>query len=640
MNPALKLLALRILSLCAPPPRYDISEWAEAYREIPRGTSPEPGRWHNSRMPYLTEIMQSFTDPNVSETVMMLAKQTGKTECLLNAICYVVHCDPANILIKYSTLDQSKKFSKQKLAPVFRETAVLRRLIKSPRSRDSGNTVLNKQFPGGSMTLIGANSATGTRALSCKWIIQDEIDSDKDNTEGDPVSQADGRAENFPDAVFIKASTPTLKGSSRIEKLYNESDQRSWHVPCPRCNHWQILKWSNVRWTWTDAEGKAESRPEDAVYVCDGCKAELSDFERVRMVLNGKWVAKFPHRRRRGYHLSGLYRIMGKKTKAYRTFLHEFVEKFLIAKGDIKELQFWTNTFLTETWEEHLSKVDTHPIYLRREKYGPALPKGVLLLTCSVDTQGDRLEYLVKGWGLFEESWGIEHGRVLGNPFSPEVWQRLEKEVLEREWDHPLAGKLKIVVTVVDSGGQAEKEGFADPVYRFVRPRQPNEFGPGVYAIKGSSKTDGPPVSNRRPRRGICLKVLNVSIHKDTVHARLKLEQPGPRFMHYPIGFGFDEEFFAQLAAEAKKMVKRRGYMTAEWHKVRDRNEGLDLECYSHGALEILNPDLRAIAAKFAEKEPKPAVPEVKPPALTARPATGKMRRPALVRPSFRPRFR
>lgn len=625
------------LKLLAPPPQYNVAQWAEAKRHIARGASAEPGKWRNSRLPYLTEIMESFTDPNVSETVIMMGVQLGKTETLINAILYVMDADQAGIIVKYPSKDKGKAFSIKKLAPAMRGVQTLKGKIRDPRTRDSGNTQLSKVFPGGFIEIVGANSVSALRGSSARWILQDEIDADEANREGDPVGQCDGRAENFHDAVFIKASTCTIRGASRIEKLYESSDQRQWHCPCPKCSHWQILKWSQVKWTWQQADGTLLKDPERAVYVCEKCLAELSDYDRIRMVFAGKWVPKFPERRRRGYALSGLYRIMGKKSRAFKSYLHEFVSKFLEAKDDEAKLQFWTNTFLNETWELRLAKIEIEPILRRCEPYGPTLPKKALVLTLAVDVQADRLEYEVKGWGINDESWGIEHGSILGNPLRTEVWRGLE-DLREKTWDHPLLGKLKCVVTVIDSGGNRDGVAFSDPVYRYVRPRQPTEIGPGVYALKGSSTPGSAIVTNRRPKDGICLKLIGTDTAKQIIHARLKLEQQGPRFMHFPIGCGYDEEFFLQLGAEAQRMIKKRGYTVIEWHKIRARNEGLDLSVYGLAAIEILNADMMAIhqKAKALDKDPDPN-PEARPQAVIhARAPKPAMRRP----PIFRPRFR
>ncbi len=629
----------RALALLAPPARYDVASWADEFRELARGTSAEPGKYRSSRTPYQREPMEAFTDPTVSETVLLWARQLGKTTLLENLCGYIIDIDPGNIFVKYPTRQKAADFSTKKLAPMIREMPRLRRKIRPHRSRDSGNTMFSKLFPGGSISMVGANSASALRQLSCRVVIQDEIDSDEPNSEGDPVPQADATASNFHDAILVKASTPTQEPEddgrggqtgSRIQILFNESDQRFWNVGCPRCNHWQTLKWPQVKWTWKQADGTTFSDPEKAVYVCEGCQAELSDFDRVRMVMQGKWVAKNPRSRRRGYHLSGLYRVMGKK-RAYRSYLHEFVENFLKAKRD-GSIDVWQNTFLAECSSHRWSRLDIDPIMGRRENYGPELPAPVLVLTGQVDVQGDRLECMVKGWGLGFESWGIRHDILLGDPHQKELWQKLH-EWIAQEFTHPVLGKLSLPVVLIDSGGQSNDAGFADPVYRFVRPRQPQEIGPGVYATKGSSRMDGALVVNRRPKKGICLKLIGTSLGKTTFHARLRITDPGPRFCHYPHGRGFDDEYFEQLGAEVPKLVRKRGYTFTEWHKIRSRNEGLDLEVLSLAAVDILNPDLKAIAARVRAKSPE-AIPEPKPVPSDGRPKVRRSFR--LHRPVFR----
>jgi phage terminase large subunit GpA-like protein len=627
----------RTVALLAPPPHYTVATWADERREIASGSSAEPGRYRAARLPYQIEPMEATTDPTVRGVVLEWARQLGKTTIIENLIGFIVDADPSNIFVKYPTREKAKDFSQKKLKPLIDATPCLRAKFKPHRMRDSGNTIYSKLFPGGSISMVGANSAAALRQLSCRVVIQDEIDSDQPNSEGDPVAQADATATNFHDAIYLKASTPTKtpvpdgKGGfvgSRIQILFNESDQRYWHVRCPHCAHWQVLKWAQVKWTWPQPDGSTKTDPSAAVYVCEGCQAELTDFERVRMVLNGKWVAHNPDSSLRGYHLSGLYRIMGKK-RAFKTYLHEFVEGFLKAKRG-GELETWVNTFLAECWSEDLAKLESNPLYARRERYTlEQVPAGVLVVTGAVDVQGDRLECYAKGWGAGFESWGLRHDILLGDPFRIEVWRRLA-EWLELTFEHGTLGKLRIVTTLIDSGGQANDQGFAVPVYNFVRSRQPQETGPGVYASKGSAQASAALVTNRRPKRGICLKMLGTATAKTTIHARLRMSEHGPRFMHY--NESFDEEWFEQLAAEAPRYVRRRGYTFVEWQKVRSRNEALDLEVMQLAAVEILNPNFAEIARRAGNKPPETFKSD-------ARPAVPVKTAPRLFRPKFRSRF-
>ena len=180
--------------------------------------------------------MESLTDPAAASTVLMWGAQMGKTEVLLNTIGYFIDAQPAPMLIVYPTLDVSRKFSQKKLTPMLEESPRIKDAVRDPRTRDSGNTILSKEFRGGSLVVAGSNSPASLRQLSCRVIVQDEIDSFEPSAgaEGDPCSLADARTMNFHDAVLVKASTPTIRGASRIEAAYDDSDCRQWHCPCPR----------------------------------------------------------------------------------------------------------------------------------------------------------------------------------------------------------------------------------------------------------------------------------------------------------------------------------------------------------------------------------------------------------------------
>ena len=432
------------------------------------------------------------------------------------------------------------------------------------------------------MVIAGSNSPASLRQISVRVVIQDEIDTYElsAGTEGDPCFLADARASNFHDAVLLKASTPTIKGSSRIENAYEESDRRGWQVMCPECEHWQLMKWQHVRWP--------DKKPEEAYYECESCLAELSDHQRMKMVLGGKWVAEHPHRRNRGYHLSGLCRVMGKK-RQFASYLHEFAVNFLDAKHHgVEHLKVWSNTFMAETWEEKGEKIDSALILGRAEKYKTdPLPEEVCVLTCAADVQKDRIETEVIGWGAAEETWGIEHRYFLGNPEQLNVWQELD-EYLERRWKRKEGGSLGIACAVIDSGY------LASTVYSFCRSRQARR----VYAIKGSAVRGAPLIHKRsiRDRGRTMLFNVGTDTAKDTVFARLKMEEAGPRFMHFPVGYGYDDEFFRQLTAEEVRTKKSHGFPIRYYKKVRERNEALDLRVYNLAAFAILNPDIEKIS--------------------------------------------
>jgi phage terminase large subunit GpA-like protein len=577
----------KVLSLFKPPPKLTIDEWADANRVLARGVSPEAGRFRTDRMPYQREPMAAFTDPFNGETVLMWAAQMGKTEIILNSVGFFMECAPSPILVVYPTLDSARKWSTKKLAPMIRETESLHGKV-AVNTRDSANTILTKDFLGGSLIMAGSNSPASLRQISCRVVIQDEIDSYEPSagTEGDPCLLADARASNFHDAVLIKSSTPTIKGASRIEKAFEETDQRYFSVPCFACKELTPLQWSGVRWP-----PKAIER---AYYACPVCGAYWDDQTRIQAIMAGKWVATQPDNRRRGYHLSGLYRIMGKK-RQFASFLHEFVEGFLRSKkGGRETLKVWVNTFLAETWEESGDKVESGPLLARCEDYSSEIPAEVGLLTAGVDVQQTRLEIEVVGWGLDSESWGIEKKVFLGDPTKEAIWLELDN-YLERPWQHPLGAKMKVACCAIDSGDNTHT------VYAFVKPRQPRR----VYAVKGSSTRGAPIIAKRSySQKGrVQLFLVGTDTAKDVIFSRLKIEEKGPRFCHFPKGRGYDEEHFFQLTAEEVRTKMRNGFSIKYYHKIRARNEALDLRVYALAAYEVLQPQMETI---FANLKPEP----------------------------------
>tara|TARA_Y100000593_G_scaffold90278_1_gene176350 strand:+ start:2956 stop:4614 length:1659 start_codon:yes stop_codon:yes gene_type:complete len=532
--------------------------------------------------------MEAFTDDTVGETLLMWGAQLGKTELLLNAIGYHVDANPSPMLVVYPTLDTARKWSTKKLAVMLRETPRLDGKVDDPRGRESGNTILSKDFPGGSIVIAGSNSPASLRQISVRVVIQDEVDTYDASAghEGDPCLLADARASNFHDAILIKASTPTIKGSSRIEAAYEESDQREWHCPCTRCGEFQTLKWGQVRWPEEDTSG--------AVYVCESCGENLTDTDRIKMILDGEWRAQYPNRRVRGYRLSGLYRIMGKK-RQFQTYLHEFVENFLTAKHSSKEmLKVWVNTFLCETWEEEGDAIDARPLMKRAEDYGGEdVPEGVGLLTAGIDVQHNRLEVEVCGWGHGEECWGIEVAQIFGNTERSGVWDKLD-EFLDRKWRHPSGATLKVICAAVDSGDRTKT------VYSYVKRRQQKR----IFAVKGSNVRGAAPIAKRSMKSaGVVLYSIGTDTLKDAIFERLKLESDGPRYKHFPVGYGYDEEYYDQLTAEEKRTKFVNGFPVNYYKKVRARNEALDLRVYNMAALEILNPQMGKVMSSLLPEE-------------------------------------
>jgi phage terminase large subunit GpA-like protein len=514
----------------------------------------------------------------VQRVVMMFAAQTGKTESGANWLGYVIDHAPGPMLLVQPTVEMAKRLSKQRLESLVTETPCLAAKIAPSRSRDSGNTMFAKEFPGGMMLLTGANSATGLRSTPCRYIFMDEVDAfpaDVDG-EGDPVSLAEKRATTFARRKILLTSTPTVKDFSRIEAEYERSDQRRFYVPCPSCGGMQWLKWAQLKWENND--------PATAVYECEHCNERFAEIHKPAMLRGGEWRATAPSDgKTAGFQLSGLYSPLGWLSWA------DMVDDFLRAKADAPMLKSFVNTRLAETWEEDFaSKVNADALLQRCEAYNPGrIPADALAVTIGVDVQDNRLAVSVWAWGREEEGWLIDHQEIYGDPSGAELWKQLDVLVLN-DWEDDNGRMMRADVTAIDSGGH-----FTSEVYQYARERQAQ----GVVAIKGQSQRGKPPIgkgskvdlnaNGRTLKRGAVVYPVGSDTIKTTLFGRLKHNDPGPGYLHFHAQTG--AEYFEQLTAEKQVLRYVKGFPVREWVKKSSaRNEALDTLVYAYAGLARL----------------------------------------------------
>lgn len=552
--------------------------------------------------------MDALSDPAVTTVVFMKSAQVGATELVNNVVGYYIDQDPAPILLLQPTLEMAQAWSKDRLAPMLRDSPTLRGKVKDPKSRNSGNTLLHKTFPGGHITMAGANSPAGLASRPIRVMLGDEVDRYpvSAGTEGDPVNLARKRTTTFWNRKILLTSTPTIKGASRIEMEFDESDKRYFYVPCPHCDHFQRLIWAQVQWPDGD--------PARAEYCCAECGALFTDAQRHAVIRKGEWRATGPFNGRAGFHINELY--------SPWSSMAEMARNFLEAKKSPETLKTFINTSLGETWEDQGETVDDTGLMSRREEYTAAVPAGGLVLTAGIDTQGDRLEVEVVAWGVDEESWNIDYLVLPGDPSQPAVWLALD-DALDRTYTHESGTELHIAAACIDSGGH-----HTQIVYDYCRTRAARR----VFAIKGVAGPGRPVVQISRKARGktarrVDLYTVGVDDAKGIIYARLRAPEPGPGYCHFPVER--QEEYFAQLTGEKVVTKYYRGFPRKEWVKARARNEALDCRVYGYAALKILNPVWSAIAKRLEPSKPNPE-PEKK-----AAQTTTRQRRPAKKRGNF-----
>jgi phage terminase large subunit GpA-like protein len=618
------------LETLRPPPELTISDWADQNRRLSSEASAEPGQWRTSRAEYQRGIMEAISDAAVESVVIMSSSQVGKTEMLNNSVAYHIDQDPAPIMVVMPTERDAETWSKDRFSPMARDTPCLTGKIADPKSRDGNNKILHKRFPGGHLTIVGANAPSGLASRPIRLLMCDEVDRYpfSAGAEGDPVNLAKKRTVTFWNRKIVLVSTPTNRGASRIEAAYEESDQRQYHVPCPDCGEEQVLTWPQVKW---DKAAGGAHQPETAKYHCIHCSAAWTDEIRWGAISKGHWQSREPFTGIAGFHLNEIYSPWIR--------LEAMTKAFLSARaGGDETMKTFINTSLGETWVESGEAPDWNRLLDRKEDWAAGtVPANALFLTAGADVQKDRIEVDVWAWGRGLESWLIDHIVIEGGPGSEACWNGLT-DLLGRTWQHANGSQMTIARLAIDTGyetpavyGWARKVGFGQ-----VAPVK------GVEGFNRASPVSGPTfvdatIAGKRLRRGARLWTVAVSTFKSETYRFLRLERPTPEDLEggalFPPGTlhlpgWIDSEWLKQLVAEQLVTVRnKRGFARLEWQKLRERNEALDCRVYARAAAWIIGAD-RWSEKHWDELERQVAVQEtdaevgIVKPARQSRPAT------------------
>ena len=606
----------RSLKLLDLPPAPKIWECAEEHRRLGKSVTAKPGWYSVATAPYQREPQESFTDPDVQTTVLYWAKRLGKTEIINNLHLWVIMFLQLNILVVYPTLDSAKKWSKQFFMPMVRTTQSLARLLTLQRSKDSSNTILSKEFKGGTtISAIGTNSVSGFRQVQAPVVTCDEIDAMEDGPEGDPIALSFGRAENYQNNIQVVASTATkivpgnegeeAKGS-RIHRWWLRSDQRKWFVPCPDCGifhildddpDWEHQRLNHLKWPIVEINpGVWEHKLEEAYYECPGCKSHWDDDKRVQAIMHGEWRATAKFTGIRGYWLSGFNTLFQAK-KGFKSKLHQMADDFYNACLDGEAAQlFLLNTFFCKPLEIKAERLEATPLLERREKYTPqTIPNDVAVLTCAVDVQANRLELEVIGLGDSDESWGIEWVKLIGDPMKDEVWNQLANALITK-YKRADGTELTIKCTGIDLGYLPAR------VRAFIK-----RCGiPRVHGVYGARKAQVNLVTAKFSKfyKAFAYSVAT-NLAKDTIFARLKLDKPGRGFMHFQESY--EKAYFEGITAEECKVKYFQGRPETYYEKIKGRrNEPLDLRVYWLATLDILRPNVPEIRKSLVRPEQAP----------------------------------
>lgn len=594
---------------CRPRPRLRVSEWVERYLVLPASTTNQAGPFRLSVAPYLEDVFDAVGDPETERVTFIAPSQSAKTTFEMGVALYFAHQEPAPVLVVQPTLDMAQDFSKGRLTPTIEASPALRGLIAPARSRDSNNTILSKQYPGGQLDMAGANSPAGLASRPKRLVLFDEVDRypEEAGEEGDPISIGEARTISFGRrAKVVVVTSPTDEpeqdgdgrwSGSRGMREYRKGTCEVYECQCPApdCGHWQVLTFDRLLWQLGE-DGEVDR--ESIHYPCAACGHAIRESD--RPTLARRWRATTTRdKRHRSFHLEGL--------SAAFALWDRLVSQFLKVKNDPVTLKTFLNTMLGVTWKDR--RIESHRKVLleRAVPYsaddGFDVPREAGVLTCGVDVQGDRLEASVWGWGVGQQAWLITHQIVHGDPTQPTVWANLD-EWRKLTWRHESGARIPLRAVAIDAGDG----NMSAHVVKFCMARDQ------VFAIKGASNPEAPIV----PRTATKVKhgkvyVLGVNALNERWAKRLASDHPGPGYVH--LNQQATDAYLKQLLGMERRVdpkTRKRRWMPAKNTRV----EGRDCANYALGVLMLTVRDEQLadeVAARWREGEtaaqPKPPEP-------------------------------
>lgn len=552
----------------APPPDITGSEWADTYRTLSSG--PMPGRWDTDNTPDLRYPLDCITDPEVTTVVIVKPTRTGGTEVINTAIGYFQHYEPCSVLYAQSTKDQGELYSDTIFMPMVYSTPVLNELLIRELGRNATQTKTKKTFKGGgSLRIIGAKSPRGFQALEARVAIADDFDEWEDHKNGDPGKKLVDRTKGIYNRKLFFVSYPnSSNATSRIMTYYNRTNQLHWYVPCPLCDEYQELKFGG-----RDIKYGLKWNDEGVIwYECEHCHGKIPESQKHAMSLKGEWR---PHGETKTEGWIGI------KLNPFVRKWHDWAhirDEFLECGSDPSKLMVFFNQTLGEEWKPYSSGTSYKKLRNQCIDYSAEAPHGVLFITIGGDVQADRIEAEATGYGRGYEEWSIEKKVFYGDTSQEAVWNDL-RQFLQKTWQHESGIQMGSSRSFIDSGDG----NISQTVYDFTTPLEAT----GVFSIKGSSTrwqaifARWSTVSDKKTK----LALIGTDTAKSLLYSWMSLEEHGQGYMHFPMSYHEDVEYFKQLTSE---------YLDGKntWQvKQGRRNERLDCKVYSLAAAYSLNPD-------------------------------------------------
>lgn len=578
-----------------------VAQWMEEHRVLGE-SSPIKGPYRFENAPYLRDIAESFTDPDFRVGVVLKGARVGYTEVVNGEIGYIIDRDPGNILVYWPTQPDAVRWAKETLPEMIRTSTTLHGKIADPeQGRAVNTTILHRRFLGGWLSAIGSNAASAARGQNARYIFIDEydvLDARRNQKEGDFGARAVRRAQNDPSAKIMKGGSPQAV-NSRTVRDYETSDQREYHCCCPHCRHLQVPIWDNVRWEKSkDAGGQVLAHLTDtAAYVCISCGTEIREGpEKVAFISpehGARWIPRYPGRKVRGWKITALVSLMvewGTLAEEHVTAAHQ-----LKKEGDPDLMIEWRQQVMAEPFEFRSQTGELVPPEKRREVFAAEVPMGVGILVATVDKQADRLELLIRGFGVGLEAWDIAHHRIYGDPEQLDVWTRLT-QLVWRPFQHEGGARMFVRAIGIDSGDAPER------VYAWVK-KYANR---NAWSLKGWKMKKGDPlVVKSKGKAAQRLFLIDDARFKRQVLRRLRIKDPGPGYMHFPMARedGLDDEYLKQFENEREVPDGKHpdGSMKTKW-ETKGANEAIDLAKMALAVMTILGDAVTANLPQLVQR--------------------------------------
>ena len=553
------------LQLLCPPEQLTVSEWAEQYRILDVKSAAMPGPWSNEVTPYLIGVMDEFNNYETEKIVFVKPTQIGGTEALQNMIGYIVAQDPAPTMIVYPTDVLARSVSENRLQPMLMATPEIAKKF------DENSSLLELQFDGMYLSLVGSNSASGLASKPIRFLLMDEVDKypGASTREADPLKLAMERTKTFHNKKIYITSTPTLK-TGHIWKEKESCDiEKHFFVPCPHCGEFIEFKFQNIRFPEDESMSYAD-RAELATYVCQKCGCIITDNDKHNMLRLGEWRIV---RHNTKYVRSVAFWI----NTLYSPFVRwaDIAKEFLLTKDDPGEFQNFVNSWLAEPWEDTKLKTSAE-LVMERQTELPAftVPSWAKLLTAGVDVQETSVYWTIRAWGDYITSQNIAHGQALS---FEEIDRLMNMEYRTEDGDVAMVN-----LCLIDSGDQT------DMVYDFCASR--SEW---ALPAKGASHAQLSHYKlskvNREGSRanGMTLVMVDGNKYKDMIAGRMRRPNGRGSWM---VHADCDMEYATQVTNEHKVNVKSGGQTRQVWQEKfsHAENHYLDCEVYAMAAGDIM----------------------------------------------------